>query len=148
MQANDTASHRLTIPFLRLGLGVFLALWGVDKLVATDGALGIFRRFYLMEVGQALVQALGVLEILLGLAIVFGFLRTLSYGLGLAADTVSTLASWKEILDPWGLIWGGGNAHLFLASIPVLAAFVVLFLNRRDEVWALDALRARRPAIP
>jgi hypothetical protein len=55
-------------------------------------------------------------------------------------NATSALASWKQILDPWGL-WGlreGGNAHLFLASIVVTAAAVVLVLNARDDTFTLD----------
>lgn len=140
MSPRGTAmAHPLTNVLLRIGLGFFLLLWGVDKLVATEGAKGIFSNFYLMDIGVGPVQILGAAEILLGAAIMAGLFRTLSYGLGLAAHGVSTIASWKQLLDPWGLIWGGPNAHLFLAAIPVLAAFIVLFLNRHDTYMTLDA---------
>lgn len=132
-------AHPLTNVLLRWSLGFFLALWGVDKLVATEGAQNIFSHFYLVEIGPSIAQVLGVLEILLGAAILLGLFRTFSYGLGLLAHSVSTIASWKQLIDPWGLIWGGGNSHLFLAAIPVLAGFIVLFLNRHDTYMTIDA---------
>lgn len=45
-------------------------------------------------------------------------------------------------LDPWG--WFGltdGGAHLFLASIVIMAANVVIVLNARDDTFTLDAVR-------
>ncbi len=33
---------RWTMPLLRISMGLFLALWGVDKLVASAGAAHIF----------------------------------------------------------------------------------------------------------
>lgn len=118
---------------LRLGAGVFLLLFGVDKLVAPATAYAVFERFYGLSVAGALVQAAGVFEILLGLAILAGLWKTLSYGLGLALHAVSTLATYRELLAPFG------DNHLFLAAIPALAAFVALFLLRRhDTLWSFS----------
>ncbi len=121
----------VTLLVLRLGTGVFLLLFGVDKLVAPAMALEVFQRFYGLSVSGALVQAAGALEILLSLAILAGLWKTLSYGLGLLLHMVSTLATYRELLAPFG------DNHLFLAAIPALAAFVALFLLRRhDTFWS------------
>lgn len=115
---------------LRLGAGVFLLLFGVDKLVAPVMAFEVFQRFYGLSVSGALVQAAGALEILLAVAILAGLWKTLSYGLGLALHAVSTLVTYRELLVPFG------ENHLFLAAIPALAAFIALFLLRRhDTFW-------------
>ncbi|MGH7482944.1 MAG: hypothetical protein ACRELV_12385, partial [Longimicrobiales bacterium] len=63
---------RWTMPLLRIGMGIFLALWGVDKLLATEGSIGIFSHFYGVDVGALAIQAFGVAEILLGLALAAG----------------------------------------------------------------------------
>lgn len=116
---------------LRLGVGVFLLLFGVDKLVAPAIATEVFRQFYGLSVSGALVQTVGALEIVLSLAILAGLWKTLSYGLGLALHAISTLATYRELLAPFG------DNHLFLAAIPALAAFVALFLLRRhDTLWS------------
>lgn len=136
---------RWTIPVLRVGMGLFLALWGVDKLAATKGSLGIFSTFYGLEVGALLVQAAGLAEILLGVFLAVGLFRVPAAWIALAVNGVSTLASWRQILDPWG--WLGltdGGTHLFLASIVVMAANVAIVLNARDETWTVDALLAGR----
>lgn len=42
---------RWTMPVLRVGMGLFLVMWGVDKLAATEGSVGIFSTFYGLDVG-------------------------------------------------------------------------------------------------
>lgn len=132
-----------TMPVLRVGMGVFLALWGVDKLAATESGQGIFSHFYGVEAGAALVQAAGVAEILLGTLLAVGLFRVPTAWIALAVNGVSTVASWRQILDPWGLLGlTDGGQHLFLASIVILAANVVLVLNTGDDTATLDkALR-------
>ncbi|MFW6193353.1 MAG: DoxX family membrane protein [Gemmatimonadota bacterium] len=141
---------RWTLPVLRAGMGLFLALWGVDKLTATEGALGIFSDFYGLDVGALVVQTAGVAEILLGVLLAVGLFRVPMAWLALAVNAVSTLASWRQLLDPWG--WLGltdGGTHLFLASIVVMAVNVVLVLEARDDTLTLDAALGRsRDAAP
>lgn len=140
-----SATHsRWTMPILRVGMGIFLALWGVDKLAATQASQGIFSHFYGIQAGPALVQAAGVAEIVLGLTLAVGLFRIPMAWAALAVNAISTGASWRQIVDPWG--WFGlttGGTHLFLASIVILAVSVVLVLNARDDGWTLDR-RLRR----
>jgi len=122
---------------LRLGLGVFLLLFGLDKLVATQTAASIFAQYYGLNVSSALVSVAGLLEVALALAILAGLWRTWSYGLGFVVHLVSTLATYRELLAPFG------DNHMYLAALPVLAGFACLFLLRqRDSLWSLDARRA------
>lgn len=128
----DRASSRWTLPILRVGMGVFLISWGLDKLIATQGAVEIFSFFYGLEVGGLLVRVAGVLEILLGLALAVGIFPVAVAWVQLVVNTISTLASWKQILDPWGVLGlTEGGAHLFLASIVVMAVSIVLVLEAR-----------------
>lgn len=130
---------RWTMPLLRAGMGIFLAAWGVDKLLATEGSVGIFSHFYGVDVGALAIQAFGVAEILLGVALALGLFRVFTAWTQLVVNGVSTLASWKQILDPWGVLGiTDGGGHLFLASIVITAASVVLVLNARDPGLTLD----------
>src|SRR3990172_229521 len=116
---------------LRLGLGAFLLLFGIDKLVAPATTVEVFAQFYGLIVSHGMVYGAGVLETLLGLAFLAGLWKTLSYGLGLLLHAVSTLATYQEMFAPFGA------NHLFLAALPVLAAFIALFLLRRhDTLWS------------
>ena len=126
---------------LRLGLGVFLLLFGIDKLVAPITTVEVFTLFYGLVVSHGMIYAAGALEILLGLAFLAGLWKTQSYGLGLLVHAVSTLATYQMPLSPFG------TNHLFLAAVPVLAAFITLFLLRRhDTLWSMGK-RAREPMV-
>src|SRR3989304_4845614 len=116
---------------LSLGLGAFLLLFGIDKLVPPAPTVEVFAQFYGLIVSHGMVYGAGVLETLLGLAFLAGLWKTLSSGLGLLLHAVSTLVTYQELLSPFGA------NHLFLAAVPVLAAFISLFLLRRpDTLWS------------
>ncbi|MDX1661546.1 MAG: DoxX family protein [Gemmatimonadota bacterium] len=119
-----------SLPILRIGMGLFLVTWGLDKMFATEGAVGIFSHFYGLDAGALVVQTAGVLEILLGIALAAGLFPVVTSWIQLVVNAISTLASWKQILDPWG-VFGltEGGAHLFLASIVVRAVAVVLVIE-------------------
>ena len=133
-----------TIPVLRIAMGLFLLAWGLDKLLAVEGSQGIFDRFYGIDAGPSLVQVAGAAEIVLAVLLAVGLLRRPIAWVVLAVNAVSTAASWRQILDPWGRLgFGPGGTHLFLASIVVMAVSVVLVLNAGDDTLTLDAWRAR-----
>lgn len=138
-----------TMPILRFGMGVFVAAWGLDKLMATEVGQRIFSSAYSVDLGATLVQVAGIAEIVLGLALAVGFLRVVTAWLVLAINLTSTLSVWRQILDPWGAIGltdGAGVNHLFLASIVIVAASVVLVLNVRDDSATLDRRLGISPA--
>ena len=124
----------LALLILRIGLGVFLLLWSVDKLIAPGKTVAIFEHFYFLPIKPALAQAIGVAELLLGISIILGFKKTISYGLGAALHGVSTLSTYEQLLSPFG------KNHLFIAGVPVLAAFLALFLLRKqDRLLCIDS---------
>ncbi|MFN2421291.1 MAG: DoxX family protein [Gemmatimonadota bacterium] len=125
---------RWTMPILRIGMGLFLIAWGLDKLIATEGSIGIFSHFYGLDVGGAAIRLAGAAEILLGLALAVGVLPLVTAWIQLVVNAISTAASWKQIIDPWGILGlTEGETHLFLASIVVMAVSVVLVLNARSR---------------
>lgn len=143
-EMDDAANSRWTMPILRIGMGIFLTMWGIDKIVAVEGSTRIFSGFYGVDLGAMAVQGFGVAEILLGIALGVGLFRVAGAWIQLFANGVSTLASWQQILDPWGLFGlTEGGTHLFLASIVITAASVVLVLNARDPTFTLDRVLGR-----
>lgn len=138
--AEPARSRVQGLALLRVSLGLFLAFWGLDKIVAPEGTVGIYSHFYFLTITPAVAQALGVLEILLGMAYAGGLLRTWTYGAGFALHALSTLSTWKQLIDPWGYLFRHDqNFHLFWAAVPVLAAFWAVFANRHaDTCWSLD----------
>ncbi len=112
---------------LRVGLGVFLLLWSIDKMLAPEQTAKIFQFFYKTPLPVSFAPVVGALEAALSLALLAGLWRTWTYGAALALHAISTLSTWKQLASPFG------ENHLFLAAIPVLAGFVTLFLLRRKD---------------
>lgn len=117
---------------LRLGLGAFLLMSSVDKFISPTSALSSFAQLFNLTLSPSLIMVIGACELVLSLLIIFGFYKTVTYGLGLILHVVTTATSYQKILSPFG------ENHLVIASIPILFAFIVLFLLRDfDTLWTL-----------
>jgi putative oxidoreductase len=139
-------TERIALAILRVSLALFLLLWGVEKFVLPDATVRIWGTFYGIQIGSAIVPFIGLLEAALAIAIGLGFWRRASYGLGTLVHRISVLSTWRQLVDPWGLLFGGPPNHLFLAGVPVLAGFVALYLLRARDTWTVDEWRKRRRA--
>ncbi|MBI3054650.1 MAG: DoxX family membrane protein [Betaproteobacteria bacterium] len=128
---------------LRVALGVFLLVWGLEKFIITPRSIAIYDYFYGISASDAFAYVLGGLESLLALAIMIGALRRWSYGIGLLAHAVTTAATIRLIVDPWGLI-SGEPQHLYFAAVPILAGFMALYLLRDLDYFSFDEWRVRR----
>ncbi len=148
---NETASdtlpeklaNRLAISLLtlRVTLGGFLLVWGLEKLITPATTVGLYKEIYFFDAPLALPYAAGILECVLALAVIVGIYRTYSYGIAFLFHAITVVFTIQWIVDPWGLI-SGKPQYLFLASVPVLAAFFVLFYLRDWDTYTLDARRA------
>ncbi len=130
----------VALVILRVSLGVFLLVWGLEKFIIPDRSIAIYGFFYGLSATKAVTYVAGALECLLALAIIIGAFRRWSYGLGLLLHAVTTIATAKLIIDPWGLISGEAQ-HLFFAAVPLLAAFLALYLLRDCDTYSFDARR-------
>ncbi len=148
---NETTSHtqpenlarRLSISLatLRITLGGFLFVCGLEKLLIPAKAVSLYKKFYFLDVPHEFSYGPGVLECLPALAVIFGIYRAYSYGAAFVLHLITVVFTIHRIIDPWGFITGNPQ-HLFLASIPVLAAFFVLYWLRDWDTYTLDARRA------
>ncbi|GAB4115162.1 MAG: hypothetical protein KKC01_11130 [Gammaproteobacteria bacterium] len=119
-------SAKLANALLLLRLSVFLVMlmWTLDKFINPDHSAAVYANFYqLGGLGPQVFLMIGALELLLLLAFVTGFRKTISYALVLGIHAVSTLSTWQQYLDPF-------NNLLFFAAIPMLAACWTLFSLR------------------
>ena len=134
-----TASPQVTLFLIRLGFGAFIALWGMNKIVQPEAAQAIFEAYYGVEaLGTALAYTLGALQTVLGVAIMLGALRTVSYGLGLAIHGAGMIATLQHYLLPFA----EGSNLVFWASVPILLAALGLFLSRHEDTMLnIDAWR-------
>jgi uncharacterized membrane protein YphA (DoxX/SURF4 family) len=119
---------------LRVTLGLFLLQWGLEKFIVPENTVGIWSYFYGLSVPSVLGYVFGAVEIAIAVCLFLGVFRTVAYGAATALHTVSVLVSWRQLLDPWG----DPSNHLFIASVPVLGAFVALFLLRHWDRSLVD----------
>ncbi len=125
---------RPALLLIRVSLGLFMLQWAFEKVFAPEKTVGIFSHFYMMEISPEIAMALGVPQILLSVAIIAGLWKTYSYGAGMIIHGIATLSTYQQLLNPYE----GGN-HLFIAAVPVLAAFIALFMLRdKDRLFALS----------
>lgn len=119
---------------LRVSLGFFLLLWSCDKLAEPDSAVKIFQVFYKTPISTPAAYFIGGIEALLSILIIAGAWKSYTYAGGLALHAISIIASWRQLTSPFSQ-----EHHLFIAAIPVLTAFIALYILRdRDTLWALD----------
>jgi uncharacterized membrane protein YphA (DoxX/SURF4 family) len=123
---------------LRVSLGLLLVFWGLDKLVNVDHSIRVAERFYL-GVGATtwFLNAFGVVETLIGVLVVVGKWRRLTYPLMLAMFTVSGLSVWKSIVDPWGWVFEDTNV-LFYPSLIIFAGTLVVWGFKEEDTLSLD----------
>jgi uncharacterized membrane protein YphA (DoxX/SURF4 family) len=130
---------------LRLSLGLLMVLWGLDKLVNVEHGLQVSEGFYFgLFTSARLLNAFGVLQVVLGILIIFGLLRRFAYPMLLVITMVTLIGVWRSILDPWGWYMEGGNV-LFYPSLIIFAAALVLFAFQSEDRVSLDAKRVRKP---
>src|SRR3546814_18964556 len=114
----------------------------LEKFIVTERSVAIYGYFYGISASTAVAYALGALESALALAIIIGAFRRWSYGIALLVHAATTVATVRLIIAPWGLI-SGEPQHLYLAAVPILAAFAALSLLRALASFSLDEWGAR-----
>ncbi len=136
-----TAPASLSLLLTRLSFGAFLAIWGGSKLTSPESTEGIFTKYYGIEgLGAFASTSLGVAQIVLGLVIMVGLFRTVSYGLGVVIHGVSSISILSHLIAPLA----EGSNLIFWASVPVLFAALGLFLARHhDTLFSLDEMRKK-----
>ena len=129
----DDKHLSLSLVLLRLAMTTFLLVWVFQKLLVPQGAAGVFKSFYAANLSPQIVLALGVAQLVIVLAFAAGVLKFWTYGAVLAMNLSSVLVAVPRMINPYM----PPNA-LFVASLPVLAASLLLFLLRdRDRLLAL-----------
>ena len=117
-----------------------------SALFCCSAAARIASNFYGVTLPVEGSYALGIAELIVSLALLAGFHRTISYGLSLLIHTVTVVVSWRQLFDPWGLAKVGN--HLWISTWPTWGGFAALFLMREWDTWTVDGWRQSRSALP
>src|SRR5258708_11417605 len=112
---------------LRFFLAIFLLQWSIEKLILPDAAARIASSFYGVMLPVSASYVLGTAELILSLALLFGFYRTISYGLSLLVHTVTVVVSWRQLFDPWGLAKVAN--HFWISTSPTWRGSPARFLH-------------------
>jgi len=130
-----------TLAFVRVSIGLLVALWGIDKIVDVDHAVAISDGFYLGLFSVPVVlQIFGVVQTGIGLATVVGWAGRWVYPAIILINGVSLLAVWRSILDPWGWVMEGTNV-LFFPSLLIFAASLLIWAWRDEDIYSIDGRR-------
>jgi uncharacterized membrane protein YphA (DoxX/SURF4 family) len=118
---------------LRLTLGAFLLQWGIEKFVNPNISANIADYFYGIPLSAALAGVHGGIEILVALGVLLGVLRRWTYLIAAIGHGVTVLVSYRQLLHPYADV-----NHMFAASVPVLGGFILIYLLRDWDRYALD----------
>ncbi|MEE8351321.1 MAG: hypothetical protein V3R37_03910 [Rhodospirillales bacterium] len=124
---------------LRLALGGFLFLWAIEKFIIPGKVIKLNKKFFMGTVDDVgMTYALGAVLTIMAVAFIIGAYKRWVYLYGFSIHAVTVVFTWYRVVDPYGLMEKGGlfrgkPEHLFLASIPVLAAFWLLYVMRDSD---------------
>ncbi|MEO9902716.1 hypothetical protein [Nisaea sp.] len=121
---------------LRLGVGLVLGMWVLNKFVNPVGTSGMMQHFYgTPDIGQGVSYALGAVQGFIVLAFLIGSRKRVATALVFLMHLGSTLTPIANYLDPWT-----APNLLFYAAWPMLAAIAALYLLRDyDTLFSMEA---------
>lgn len=127
-----------TLLFLRVSLGWLLVIWGADKIFNTEHGMAIANKFYFGLLAMENVLRLGgVLQMLVGLAVIVGFARRWVYPVQVLLNGASLMAVMQSVIDPWSWVFEGSNV-LFYPSLVIFAGSLLLIAFRDQDRMVLD----------
>ncbi|MDE2804303.1 MAG: DoxX family membrane protein [Gemmatimonadota bacterium] len=124
---------------LRVTTGWLLVMWGLDKLVNVEHGQAVAEAFYLgIGTQAAVLNVLGVLQIILGALVVLGLWRKRAYPVAFVILLITALGVWRSIIDPWGWVLEGSQV-LFYPSAIIAAGALLLWGTIDEDEMTLDA---------
>lgn len=132
----------VSLLLLRVAIALLVLIWGLDKVVSPEHAMGVSDTFYFgLFSFPSLMPILGALQIAIALLALVGLFRRIVDPIILLINLGSLVSIWRSILDPWGWVLEGTNA-LFFPSLTVAAGCLVIIAFREHETLVLDRRRA------
>lgn len=123
------AQLKPSLAILRYSLSAFLAIWVVEKFIHPEKTAAIWKAFYMVDaLPLAGSYVIGGIQAIALLAFILGVFKFWSYGFWLVTHTAGTILSYRPLLNPYESYY-----HLFWAAVPVAAAFLLLFLLRKED---------------
>lgn len=122
---------RLPLFLTRLSIFYFLLPWQLMRFLKPESASNIAKKYYnLPGLSDSVGMVIGVFWMILLVAFLTGFKKTLSYGLVFVLHTGAIL-----VTLPYYILGSENYNQLFLAAIPAAAAMGLLWALRREDTW-------------
>ncbi|MDQ7732187.1 DoxX family membrane protein [Halomonas sp. SpR1] len=135
----------LTLLFLRISLSGLMLFWGANKLLNTEGSVAISEKYYLSFMSaEGLLTFFGVVQIVIGVLILVGFLRRWVLPLQLVINGASLVAVFPSIIDPLGWYLEDTNL-LFYPSLIIFASSMLLIAFQKEDSFSIDASIVKKP---
>ena len=126
---------------LRIGLGLFILIWGIAKFVQQDMWVKMFPMLYWgIAVGAGLLAVFGIIQILLAAMLIIGWKVRIAAWIGFLIQSLTAIAIIGRIVSPYGMVEGapvGPNIVLF-GTVPLLAAWLALALSGKTGAYAIQ----------
>ena len=89
---------------LRIGTGLLLVLWGALRVMSPAAGPGLATKYYggFLDL-QGIQIGFGVAEVIIGLLVIVGLFRRISYWLQALILVPGALVLWRYLIDPMGL---------------------------------------------
>lgn len=123
---------------LRISMGFLMIIWSLDKLLNPEHSQLVMQTHYLnMSVNITLLMTFGLIQIIFGAFVIFGYLRSVVYPLLIFGTGFTLIAVFRSVIDPWGWYLGETNV-LFYPSLIIFAGAFVLYAFRQFDTLSLD----------
>lgn len=120
---------RLPLFLTRLSIFYFLLPWQLMRFLKPESASGIAKKYYHVSgLSDSIGLIIGVLWMVLLIAFLAGFKKTISYGLVFALHAGAIL-----LALPYYILGTESYNQLFLAAIPAAAAMGLLWCLRKED---------------
>lgn len=133
---------------LRASTGLLLIIWGSLRAFSPEKGVGLADKYYGGAVNSETLQAaFGWSEMALGVCVILGLFRFLTYPLQALILVGGVIPIWKHILDPRSLYLFGADERaniLFFPSTTVAVAALILLVFREYDTLSLDRALKRR----
>jgi len=134
---DNTNRIPLVLFLLRISIFITMSMWTIDKFMRPEHAAAIFEHFYgLSGLDVSLTYVLASAEAALLITFLIGFKPHFTYGMVLILHGISTLASYKQYINPFE-----GSNLLFFAAWPMLAACFALYILRDFDTWRVSTCK-------
>jgi uncharacterized membrane protein YphA (DoxX/SURF4 family) len=127
---------------LRIGLGLFILIWGAAKFIQVDMWAEMFSMIYWgLPVGRTLLFFFGIFQVILAVALFLGFYVRIAAWTGFGLQALTTLAIIGRVVRPFGVVQGDpvGPSIVLFSTVPLLAAWLALALYGKAGALAVDA---------